>query len=269
MALSPETIEQLGDELFGALTDRRTVAPISRRYPDVSIDDAYQISRRLLSRRLDSGERLVGKKIGVTSKAVQDMLNVRQPDFGYLTDTMVYPDGGEMPIGDRLIQPRAECEIAFRLKSDLNGPGITNQDVLDATDAIMACFEIVDSRIEDWKIGIQDTIADNASSGLYVLGSDEVSPFDVDLVGCQMTVFKNGTELSRGTPETALTGQPQLITPLACVAWLANTLGRFGIGLKAGETILSGSLVPLEPVVPGDVMRCEIGGIGGASVRFV
>ena len=260
--LDTATKDALGDELHAALRARRTVAPLTERVPGITIDDAYWISRHLLERRLADGEKLIGKKIGVTSKAVQNMLDVHQPDFGYLTDKMRYASGAEMPISRELIQPRAEGEIAFVLKRDLCGPGVTPDDALAATEGIMPCFEIVDSRIRDWKIRIQDTIADNASSGLFVLG-DRVSPASVDFMECKITVEKNGRFLSEGK------GSAALGSPLICVAWLANTLGGYGIALKAGEVILSGSLVPLEPVVAGDAMRMSIEGIGSAEVRFV
>jgi len=261
-ALDTATKNVLGDELFDALRERRTVAPLTERVPGITIDDAYWISRRLLERRLSNGETLIGKKIGVTSKAVQNMLDVHQPDFGYLTDKMRYRSGGEMPISGELIQPRAEGEIAFVLKRDLKGPGVTPDDALAATEGVIPCFEIVDSRIRDWKIRIQDTVSDNASSGLFVLG-DVVSPDGVDFVGCKIAVHKNGRLLSEGQ------GSAALGSPLICVAWLANTLGAYGIPLRAGEVILSGSLVPLEPVVAGDEMSLVIEGIGSAEVRFV
>lgn len=262
--MDAETRQSIGDELFSCLRERRTVAPITERYSDVSIDDAYHVSRRILELREADGERLIGKKIGVTSKAVQNMLNVHQPDFGYLTDVMKFDDGAEMPISERLIQPRAEGEIAFILGRKLSGPGVTNAEVLAATECVVPCFEVVDSRIADWKIKIQDTIADNASSGLFVLGSDAVNPKarGLDLVTCGMVVWKNGEIISTGA------GAAALGSPVTCVAWLANTLGRFGIPLEAGEVILSGSLVPLEPVRAGDEMRLAIGGIGSASVKF-
>jgi 2-oxopent-4-enoate/cis-2-oxohex-4-enoate hydratase len=252
----------LADELYRALDDRTTVAPLTERHPKITIEDAYRISRQVFERRLADGHTLVGKKVGVTSKAVQDMLGVHQPDFGYLTATMQYEDGAEMPISQRLIQPRAEGEIAFRLAEDLAGPGITNADVLAATRAVHACFEVVDSRVESWRIKIQDTVADNASSGLFVLGTQATDPNDVDFEGCRMVVRKNGEFLSEGR------GSAALGSPLTCVAWLANTFGEFGVPLRAGEIILSGSLVPLEPVAPGDWMEVEIEGIGSASVQF-
>jgi len=260
--MDTSNISRLARELYDALRSQTTVAPLTEREPELTLEAAYAVSKKLLERRLHSGERLVGKKIGVTSKAVQQMLDVHQPDFGYLTDAMVYTNEDPVPISEALIQPRAEGEIAFVLNRDLMGPGVTTAAVLRATDCVMPCFEIVDSRIADWKIRIEDTVADNASCGLLVLGDQAVSPRAVDLTTCGMVVHKNGRLLSTGA------GAAALGSPLNCVAWLANTLGRFGVPLKAGEIILSGSLVPLEPVVAGDHMTLAIGGIGSASVRF-
>lgn len=257
-------IDALGDELYTSLRNQTTLPPLTEREPDITIEDAYHISQRMLKNRLErDGERIVGKKIGVTSAAVQEMLGVFQPDFGFLTDVMAYPDGADIPIAGNMIAPRAEGEIAFRLKADLVGPGVTEQDVLDATETIMPCFEIVDSRIHDWQIKIEDTVADNASCGVYVLGKDEVDPRDFDLPNLKMTIQKNGEFNAEGLG-SAVQGNP-----LTAVAWLANTLGEFGIPFKAGEVILSGSLAPLIPVVAGDRMSLEIEGIGGCSCQFV
>jgi len=238
------------------------MAPLTHTDPQLTIGDAYVVSRRLLDRRVSDGERLIGKKIGVTSQAVQQMLNVHQPDFGYLTDRMVVEDGGDMPISTHLIQPRAEGELALLLKSDLIGPGVSPDQVLDAVEWVMPCFEVVDSRIRNWEIRIQDTIADNASSGMFVLGKDRVAPQQLDLKKCLMRVYKNGVQISEGRGEAALG------SPLNSVAWLANTLGAYGVPLRAGEVILSGSLVPLEPVTAGDAMRVVVDGLGEATVQF-
>ncbi|RMF15687.1 MAG: 2-oxopent-4-enoate hydratase [Candidatus Dadabacteria bacterium] len=261
-------IARFSNELYEALRSRTTVAPLTDRAPDITVDDAYAISRGILERRLADGERVVGKKIGVTSAPVQDMLDVRTPDFGFLTDTMHFEIGQELPIGRELIQPRAEGELAFRLGRDLTGPGVTDEQTIAAIDAVMPCFEIVDSRIVDWKIRYEDTVADNASSGLYIIG-EPVSPAGLDLAEAEMVVEKNGAFLSRGTGREALTGQPRLGSPVRCVTWLANTLGQYGIELKAGEIILSGSLVPLEPVVPGDRMTVRVEGVGALDAVFV
>ncbi len=260
--MDQKKINQYGDELYQALREVKPVEPLTAREPGIGIADAYNIQLRLIARRLQDGERVIGKKIGLTSKAVQTMLGVDQPDFGHLTSAMVYGDGASVPVSG-LLQPRAEGEIAFILKRDLCGPGVTNADVLRATEAVMACFEIVDSRVRDWKIKIQDTVADNASSGLFVLGDKAIDPRKLDLSLCGMTLEKNGEVVHTGA------GAAALGSPVNCVAWLANTLGRLGITLKAGEVILSGALAAMVPAVPGDNMRTSIGGIGSASVLFV
>ena len=260
--MTPDLLQQLGDELFDALQARRTVAPLTSRHADITIEHAYAIQQRLIARRVKAGERVVGKKIGVTSQAVMNMLGVFQPDFGILLDGMVYNEG--QPIEAKtLIQPKAEGEIAFVLKHDLMGPGVSAADVIAATEGVMACFEIVDSRIENWKIKIQDTVANNASCGVFVLGDRLVDPRDVDLGTCGMVLEKNGEIVATGA------GAAALGHPANAVAWLANTLGRLGMGLKAGEVVLSGSLGIMVPVQAGDSLRVSIGGIGGCSVRFI
>lgn len=258
-----DRVARYGAELYAALRGRHTVAPLMARDAALTIDDAYAISRDILARREADGERVVGKKIGVTSKAVQDMLGVHQPDFGFLTDRM-WIDGETIDVAAHgLIQPRAEAEIAFVLGADLTGPGVTAADVLVATAHIAPCFEIVDSRIADWKIGIVDTVADNASCGVFVLGAARADPRDHDLPALKVTVRKNGQPLSEGLG-SAVQGDPA-----QAVAWLANTLGRHGVTLAAGDVILSGSLVPLEPAVAGDVFEMTLHGVGDCVARFV
>ncbi len=256
-------IQALGDELFAALSERRTLQPLTERHPGITIEDAYQISLKFLQRREAAGERVIGKKIGVTSKPVQDMLNVHQPDFGFLTDTMQFEDGATVSLRQSgLIQPRAEGEIAFMLKSDLKGPGITKEQVLEATEWVAPCFEIVDSRIDNWKIRIQDTVADNASCGVFVVGKQHTDPRALDLAAASMQMWKNGAPAGSGLG-SAVQGHPA-----EAVAWLANTLGAFGIPFKAGELILSGSLAPLVPAVAGDRFTMEIEGMGSCSIGF-
>jgi 2-oxopent-4-enoate/cis-2-oxohex-4-enoate hydratase len=263
VTLPAATIQSLGDELFAALRGRAVLDPLTARQPGIDIDDAYRVSLRLLERRQQDGERVIGKKIGVTSKPVQDMLGVHQPDFGFLLDTMRVADGTAVSLSHaRLIQPRAEGEIAFVLKRDLRGPGVTEAQVLAATDYVTPCFEIVDSRIRDWKIKIQDTVADNASCGVFVLGNARVKPDAVDLAAVKMEIRKNGAHAAAGTG-AAVQGHPA-----TAVAWLANTLGRYDIPFRAGEIILSGSLAPLLPAVAGDRFEMTIDGLGSAAVSF-
>jgi len=260
--INPRT-SVIAEELYSALLKRSTVAPLRVRYPDLTIDDAYSISLCILERRMAAGERIVGKKIGVTSAAVQNMLGVHQPDFGFLTDKMRIGDDAEIGIARTMIQPKAEAEIALVLKGPLHGPGVTAEAVLDATGAIAPCFEIVDSRIENWDIAIVDTVADNASCGVFVLGAARADPRKFDLAKLHCRVWKNGAPLSEGYG-SAVQG-----SPLESVAWLANTLGRYGVSLDAGEVILSGSLVPLETARAGDHFELTLEGVGEASVRFV
>ena len=259
---SEAKINTYGDELFECMMSRSVVQPLTDREPEICIEDAYKISKRFLNRRLDeNGETVIGKKIGVTSDAVQSMLGVFEPDFGFLTDAM-HAAEGDVSIG-RLIQPLAEAEIAIRLGKTLAGPGIRPADVLEATEAVIPCFEVVDSRIDGWRIKIQDTVSDNASCGIFVLGEGEVDAADVDLASCKVTVTKNGEFLSEGLG-SAVQG-----SPLASVAWLANTFGNLGLPLNAGDIVLSGSLVPLESVSIGDSMTMQIPGIGTTTVKFV
>lgn len=253
-------IARFGDELFQSLTTRAVVDPLTVRETELTVEHAYRIQDHLIQRRLALGDRIVGKKIGLTSRVVQKMLGVGEPDFGQLLASMAVSDTIAI---DTLIQPRIEGEVAFLLDRDLAGPGITNADVLRATRAVLPCFEIVDSRIRDWKIKLVDTVADNASAGLFVLGFSMADPRTLDLSTCGMVLEKNGAVESTGS------GAAALGSPVSCVAWLANALGRFGVSLKAGEIILSGSLGALIPVSRGDNFRLSIGSIGSATVRFV
>lgn len=259
--MDAKTVERYGDELYDALVARGTVAPLLGREPGITIDDAYRIQLRMVERRVAAGETIVGKKIGVTSKAIQDMLGVYQPDFGQLLSGMVYQEGEAIRLGE-LIQPKAEAEVAFVLKRDLDGPGVTATDVLHATDYVVPCFEIVDSRITDWKIKIQDTVADNASCGVYVLGKTKGDPREIDLALAGMVLEKNG-EIAATSAGAAVQG-----SPVNAVVWLANTLGALGIPFRKGETILSGSQSPLVPVVDGDDLVCHVGGLGSCRARF-
>lgn len=259
--MTPGQIQHFGDELYNAFLTRTTVAPLLGRAEGITIDDAYRIQQVMVNHRLKAGEKIVGKKIGVTSKAVQDMIGVNRPDFGQLTSGMAYEEGADLPIGG-LIQPKAEAEVAFVLKRDLKGPGITATDVIRATDYVVPCFEIVDSRITDWKIKIQDTVADNASCGVYLLGKAKKKVTELDLNLAGMVLEMNG-ELFSTAAGAAVQGGP-----VNAVVWLANTLGELGIPFLAGEVILSGSQSTLIPAKVGDVLKCTVGGLGSCEVRF-
>lgn len=259
--MDKQTIEYYGDDLYQAFVSRRAIAPLLTREPDITLEDAYRIQERYVARRLAAGESIVGKKIGATSKPVQDFLGVYQPDFGMLTSAMVFQEGDTIDLS-QLIQPKAEAELAFVLKHDLKGPGITAMDVIRATDYVVPCFEIVDSRITDWQIKIQDTVADNASCGVFVLGKTKGDPRKLDITLAGMVLEKNGELFSTGVG-AAVQG-----SPANAVAWLANTLGALGIPFKAGEVILSGSQSSLVPVTDGDELVCTVGGLGSCRVKF-
>ena len=258
-----QTINDAASELFDSLKQQKIIQPLTDRYPEIDIKDAYQISRQFLSLREAVGEKVIGKKIGVTSSVVQEMLGVDQPDFGFLTDAMRVQNRSTFSIEDSLIQPRAEAEIAFILKEDLFGPGVSKEDVIAATDKILPCFEIVDSRIENWNIKIQDTVADNASCGIFILGEGHCSPEKFSMEELSVEVTKNGKFLSAGQG-SAVQGHPA-----QAVAWLANTLGEYDIPLLKGEVILSGSLVPLEPAKAGDKFSMELKGVGTCEINFI
>lgn len=259
--MKAEIIESLGDELYLALCNRTVVQPIKSRYSEITIRDAYNIQLQTIKQRVNAGEKIVGKKIGVTSTAVMDMLGVDQPDFGHLTSNMIYEDGAAIK-RDSFIQPKAEGEIAFVLKKTLMGPGVSAADVLNATEGVITCFEIVDSRIKDWDIKIEDTVADNASCGAFVLASSMVKLDGLDLRNCGMVLEKNGETVVTGS------GAATMNSPVNAIVWLANTLGRLDIPLKAGEIILSGALGAMINIATGDNLRVSIDGIGSCSVRF-
>ncbi|MDT7837033.1 2-oxopent-4-enoate hydratase [Aquabacterium sp. OR-4] len=259
--MTPDLIQACGDALYDAWRARATVAPLLERFPAITVADGYAIQSRMVARRVQAGETIIGKKIGVTSKPVQDMLGVYEPDFGQLTSGMVCSESDGVDLNG-LIQPKAEAELAFVLAHDLVGPGITATDVIRATAYVSPCFEIVDSRIRDWKIKIQDTVADNASCGVFLLGQAKGDPRKLDLQLAGMSLQRNGA-LHATSVGAAVQG-----SPVNAVVWLANTLGRLGLPFRAGEVILSGSQSPLLPVADGDDLVCTIGGLGTCRARF-
>lgn len=254
--------EALSDELFGALSGKQTLELISERYPSLTVADAYAVSLGVLKKRLENGERLVGKKIGLTAKPVQEMLGIDEPDFGFLTDAMQIENGSEVLIAEHLNTPMMEAEFALVLKSDLPTSGVTPDMVLAAADYAAACFELVDTRFNTAQIKIVDTVADNASSALFVLGDKRVDPSKLDLAQVDCVVSKNGEAISNGK------GEAVMGSPLISVAWLANKLGEFGVQLNSGDILLPGSLVPFAPIAPGDSFEANFGDLGSVSCSF-
>lgn len=259
--LNAATRDDLAAELADAYVTRRAIEPLSARFPELTLDDAYAIQLLQVDRWLASGRRIVGHKVGLTSRAMQVMLGVDQPDYGHLTDDMVHLE--HLPIdAGRFLQPRIEPEVAFVLKRALTGPGVTVAEAIAAVDFVLPALELIDSRIRDWKIGLLDTIADNASSGGIVLGSTPVDIRDVDLRLSGCVLHRNGEVVATGA------GGAVLGSPLTALVWLANTLGPLGIALLPGHIVLPGSQTSAVPVAPGDVIRAAFGGIGSVTARF-
>ncbi|WP_240417243.1 2-keto-4-pentenoate hydratase [Paenibacillus periandrae] len=244
-----------------AISQRKGVEALTTLDPDLTIEQAYQVQLIQIEKKVKAGAAIVGKKIGLTSLAMQQLLKVDQPDYGHLLDDMVIENGGVIS-ASRLLQPKVEAEIAFVLKHDLAGPRVTTLDVWLATDYVLPALEIVDSRIADWKIKLPDTVADNASSGLYVLGGKPIRLSNVDLPQIGMVFVKNGEIVNTGV------GAAALGNPAVCVAWLANKLFEFGISLKAGEVILSGALSAAVSAEPGDHFTARFAHLGEVSVSF-
>lgn len=247
--------------LANAWENGEGVQPITVLDPELTIDEAYAVQLHTIDQQVKSGQRITGKKIGLTSKAMQDMLGVGEPDYGHLLDGMAYENGGKIPF-HHVLQPKVEGEIAFILKEDLVGPDVTALDVLQATDAVVPALEVVDSRIKDWKITLADTVADNASSGLYVLGENPKKITDVDIKQLGMVLYKNNQLQNTGV------GAAALGDPAKCVAWLANKLATYDITLKAGEVILSGALSAAIEAEPGDHFYAKFAELGEVHVTF-
>ncbi|MDF2039372.1 2-keto-4-pentenoate hydratase [Bacillus sp. CMF12] len=254
-------IKQYAAQLAEAEFSGTGVLPITSDNAGLTIEEAYQIQLENIKRKVESGQKIVGKKIGLTSLAMQRLLGVDEPDYGHLLDSMVVENGGAVSI-EKVLQPKVEAEIAFVLKKELKGPNVTALDVIQATDYVVPALEIVDSRIKDWKIKLPDTIADNASSGFYVLGGKpaRLSVIDLKLIG--MVLTKNGEVANTGV------GAAALGNPINCVAWLANRLADFDISLKKGEVILSGALSAAVEAQAGDSFTARFAHIGQVSVHF-
>ena len=256
--------ENLAEKLWQARIRAKPCSPLTETNPELTIADAYVISELNFKKRLtQTAVKSIGKKIGLTSHAVQKQLGVDQPDFGNLTSDMLLTSGASVKT-NILISPKIEGEVAFVLKKDLQGPNLSSKDVIAATDYIIPCIEIIDSRIANWKIKIQDTIADNASSAFFVIGDQ---PCDIkcleNLENAKMELHINDILKSEGK------GVACLDHPLNAVTWLANALSQYNVSLRAGEIILSGAFGPVVPVIAGDHCTVRIETLGTVSCAFV
>jgi 2-keto-4-pentenoate hydratase len=255
------TIIKTVELLDSAEEQHISIAPLTEQQPTLTIDDAYHVQLTRIEKKVNDGDVITGKKIGLTSLAMQNLLGVDQPDYGHLLKSMEVKNGGEISLSS-LFQPKIEGEIAFVLKQDLVGPNVTVEDVLLATDYVVASIEIVDSRVKDWKIKLEDTIADNASCGLYVLSDQKVKLEDIHLPSISMQLLKNGEVVNTGQ------GTDVLGNPAVCVQWLANKLHTYNVDLKAGEVILSGALSAAVVAEPGDIFTARFTTLGDVTVEF-
>ncbi len=248
--------------LLAAGERRRPIPPLTERWPGLTAEDAYRIQQHVVRARLDAGEAVVGYKVGLTSRAMQELLGVDQPDYGPILSGMVVPDGGAIAASE-LIQPRVEAEVAFVLGEPLQGPGLTAIDVLAATAGVAAAIEVIDSRIEDWRITLADTIADLASSARVVLAGRllPVEGTDLRLLGCVLE--RNGEVVATGA------GAAALGNPAQAVAWAANTLGALGVRMEPGHVVMPGALHAAVPAAAGDVFTASFDRLGPVTVRFV
>lgn len=259
--LTEEAGQEAADALFEAAETGVAIDPISETYEKLDVVDAYEIQLRNIRRRHAAGRLIRGHKVGLSAKAMQQMVGVSEPDYGHLLDDMFFYEADTIPT-DRLLQPRVEIEVAFVLGASLQGPGVTVADVLRATEYVLPSLEIVDSRVRDWKITIGDTIADNASSGVLVLGGNPTRLTDVDVRTIGAVLRKNGQIIETGCCGAVLGN------PVTAVAWLANKVAAFGVTLEPGHVVLPGSCTRMAPVAAGDVVHADFDVLGHVSALF-
>jgi len=257
----PAVVGEVADRLWQAEVARTPVEPPTDAHPELTVADGYAVQATNVERRVAAGRVVRGRKVGLTSRVMQQLLGVHEPAFGVLLDDMFLDDGVPVDFGT-LLQPRVEAEIAFVLARDLAGPGVTTADVLTGTAGVLPAIEVLDSRIAQWRIGLVDTVADNASCARVVLGGRLTPVTGVDLRLAGVLFHRNGVPVDSGA------GAAVLGNPAVCVAWLANTLGALGAGLRAGDLVLPGGLHRAVPARAGDVFRAEFAHLGDVTVAF-
>ncbi len=259
--LSDDVRSTVADALRDAEVERRPIPPLRETWPEIDVVDAYEIQLLNIRRRLEAGAGVRGHKVGLSSKAMQDMMRVDEPDYGHLLTDMEVASDEPVP-AERYCFPRVEVEVAFVLGETLPGAGCTEDDVLRATEYVAPAIELIDSRIADWDIRIADTIADNASSAGFVLGPERVSPGEVDLRAIEAVLMRNGEKVAEGRSDAVLGN------PVTAVAWLANKVAGFGVTLEAGHVILPGSVHRAIDVHPGDAFVADFERFGSVSLNF-
>ena len=260
-SLTEHELDEWAAALRGAADNARAIEPLTEQIPGLDVADAYAIAQRIIAARVRAGARIVGRKIGLTSVAVQQQLGVDEPDYGALLDTMQFADGAALEAA-RFVAPRVELELAFHIASALTGPGVTADDVRAATATVQPSFELVDSRVIDWRIKLADTVADNASAAGFVLGGVAVALDEIDVTAVGATLIQNGEVVETGDTSVVLGD------PCAAVAWLANALGAYGTSLEAGDIVLSGACTRMAPVSAGDRVTGDFGNLGTVSLEL-
>jgi 2-keto-4-pentenoate hydratase len=259
--LSDEERSQAAALLARAEAEREPVRPLAETFPAMDVVDSYEIQLINIRSRLESGAAVLGHKVGLSSLAMQQMMGVDEPDYGHLLDDMALSEDRPAEVS-RYCYPRVEVEVGFILGQSLPGEGCTEEDVLAATEYVAPAIELIDSRIVDWRIGLVDTIADNASSAGFVLGTERVRPDQVDLLGIDATLTRNGEMVAEGRSDAVLGN------PVTAVAWLAQKVASFGVRLEAGHVILPGSCTRAIDVRPGDDFLADFKGLGSVSLSF-
>jgi 2-keto-4-pentenoate hydratase len=259
--LSDDVRRTVADALRDAEVHRRPIPPLRETWAEIDVVDAYEIQLLNIRRRLADGATVRGHKVGLSSRAMQEMMGVGEPDYGHLlSDMQVLPDT-PVPAASYCF-PRVEVEVGFVLGESLPAEGCTEDDVVAATEYVAPAIELIDSRILDWDIKIADTIADNASSAGYVLGGQRTDPRSVDLRAIDAVLLRNGEQVAEGRSDAVLGN------PVTAVAWLANKVGAFGVKLEAGNVILPGSVHRAIDVRPGDRFTADMGRLGSVSLSF-
>ena len=259
--LHVEVRDQLAADLAEAERSRVPMSPLTDAYPEIDVVDAYEIQLINIRQRVAEGAKIVGHKVGLSSKAMQDMMGVDEPDYGHLLDEMqVFED---VPVqAGRFLYPRVEVEVGFILADDLPGAGCTEEDVLAATAAFVPAIELIDTRITNWQIKLCDTIADNASSAGWVLGEARVSPKDIDIRNIDAVLTNHGEVVAEGRSDAVLGN------PVTAVAWLARKVESFGVRLKAGDIVLPGSCTRAIDAPPGSDFVADFTGLGSVRLSF-
>jgi len=259
--LSNAIRQQAADILMTAARERKQAVQLSKTWPEITIEDAYAISTEVANRRIAAGARLIGHKVGLTSKAMQRSSQIDEPDYGHLLEDMIVPDGARVA-HESYCRPRVEIELAFVMGKSLKGPGIGLPDVLRATEYVVPAIEIVDARLQDPR-KIFDTVADNGAAAGIVIGGRPVRPLDVDLRWVGGIMYCN-SEIEETGLAAGVLGHPAL-----GVAWLANKLGQHGVALEPGHLVLAGSFTRVVFAKKGDTLHADFGALGGVAVQFV